>query len=483
MQGFSPAWHQAFITNVGDWTNVVSRTADIFGVLGNDNIAETNWFKKLASHVQATIHALLRVVGGAGEASWYAILDALFPTVVKTSIANPVAGLHYVVLLAGFGKVNSQIKISPYFKEKIQALKEERKALVQQYDEAGRQRNIVRKKGKKRNAKTRNHKAQALKQQLNELDRTHIIELFEFNHQELNTFARKIMDNGTRNIFKRAWLFKQKIDNFTERFGGKINMSVALLNILNTGARLQALGETGSMQEALGDLKFQYYTLYTLNAAMAIVQAGSEKRLLALGQVSIYEEAEKKIVPVSVMSKSANFWLTGKNTAGDFIQNDKTIQTFVDKNKANWAKQIRGFAITTGIMNALSLAAVTGEILDIVSNDLDNADTELDRWLMYAKVGGLAGQGFGFGFITVRSALAFLGRIAAGAIVVPWISWAILIGGLIYLVASIALNVFKKMPCNYGCAIARGVKSQSGLQLSKVILLPAMPCSIFYCNP
>ncbi len=124
---------------------------------------------------------------------------------------------------------------------------------------------------------------------------------------------------------------------------------------------------------------------------------------------------------VGILDRSAGYWRAKGNLA--------------------WGDAIRGFRVSMVAMGAFGIAAATLELLDIIDDSAGVGTSEEKYWITLKGISvGLMGIGSGAQLV----AGLFPAGTSTAIVMNPWFSVALLVAGLIYLFATMALNYFKR---------------------------------------
>ncbi|MBX8602753.1 hypothetical protein K5D40_10960, partial [Pseudomonas cichorii] len=204
---------------------------------------------------------------------------------------------------------------------------------------------------------------------------------------------------------------------WSERLGGlgaAITWGVILINLINTAVLYQHLTRDGDFS-AKDIAKVGYSLGYSFNLLMAVfVEAPwaviREAKPVAIGGYDI-----------GILDRSSAYWKAQGNKV--------------------WGDAIRGFRGTMVALGAFAVVAAVLEVWDI-QGDYRSAKTEEEKTALLVKGVAVFVMGIG-GFIQVIAGLS-LSRSIVFFVMSTWFSVGLLIAGLVYLIASLALNYFKQ---------------------------------------
>ncbi|RML33103.1 putative Membrane protein, partial [Pseudomonas syringae pv. atrofaciens] len=195
---------------------------------------------------------------------------------------------------------------------------------------------------------------------------------------------------------------------------GSITWGVIMLNFINTAFTYRDLTRDGDFSaKDIG--KVTYGLGYSFNLLMAVfVEA----------PWAIIRDATPVLIDgknVGTLDRSAGYWRAKGNLA--------------------WGDAVRGFRVSMVAMGAFGIAAATLELLDIIDDSAGVGTSEEKYWITLKGISvGLMGIGSGAQLV----AGLFPAGTSTAIVMNPWFSVALLVAGLIYLFATMALNYFKR---------------------------------------
>ncbi|RMO93314.1 putative Membrane protein, partial [Pseudomonas syringae pv. tagetis] len=265
-----------------------------------------------------------------------------------------------------------------------------------------------------RQSTARNLQAHKHKLRVHELS---IPALLDFQNNEY----AKLLQDEIRQYFQsgktlaKDWLARAR--GWTDRLGGtagSITWGVVMLNLINTAFLYRDLTRDGDFStKDIG--KVTYGLGYSFNLLMAVfVEA----------PWAIIRTAKPLVIggyDVGILDKSAAYWKARGN--------------------AVWGDAIRGFRGSMVAMGGFGIVAATLEVFDVLDDSAGAKTSKEKNWLDLKIVSvGLMGVG--------SAAQLFAGIYPASTVAIivmnPWFSVALLVAGLIYLFATMALNYFKQ---------------------------------------
>jgi len=106
---------------------------------------------------------------------------------------------------------------------------------------------------------------------------------------------------------------------------------------------------------------------------------------------------------------------------------------------------VKRFSISMGTMAGFGLVAAGVETW-MTWDDIDDAGSQLEEMLLQAKFVALGAQGIVFGIQSIVWILSKFGNVALGTIFLPWMTAALAISGVVYLITSVVLGIIQKTP-------------------------------------
>ncbi|SOQ08097.1 membrane protein [Pseudomonas syringae pv. persicae] len=421
--GFSPALkhalHQeadALLNGLGDVTNLATRIGELNGVLNHQGFADKPWMKALKQPVQDAFKALGELAGGAGKATFESVLLAWVPIDSRMALGkqqNIVALLRTLLIGQILLDSTARVAINEQAVTKLKQWVREWQVLNKQISDI-RRRWLYPNAYNTRQSTARNLQAHKHKLRVHELS---IPALLDFQNNEY----AKLLQDEIRQYFQsgktlaKDWLARAR--GWTDRLGGTagtITWGVVMLNLINTAFLYRDLTRDGDFStKDIG--KVTYGLGYSFNLLMAVfVEA----------PWAIIRTAKPLVIggyDVGILDKSAAYWKVQGN--------------------AVWGDAIRGFRGSMVAMGGFGIAAATLEVFDVLDDSAGAKTSKEKNWLDLKIVSvGLMGVG--------SAAQLFAGIYPASTVAIivmnPWFSVALLVAGLIYLFATMALNYFKQ---------------------------------------
>lgn len=421
--GFSPALKEALhrqanalFNGLGDLTNLATRAGELNTVLNHRGFADAAWMKKLKQPVQDTFKALRELARGAGKTIAETMLLAWVPVDSRLALGrgqNLVALLRNLMIGQLLADTPDLIRLDEQIASRLKQWKREQRLLIKQIDDT--RFNWLH----PLHPRERRNLARQLQSQLDalRLHELNIPGLLDFQ----NNRCAQLLQAEIRAFFKsgldvaKDWHTRARAWN--ERLGGlgaAITWGVILINFINTAVLYQDLTRDGDFSTK-DIVKIGYSLSYSFNLLMAVfVEA----------PWAVIREAKPVLIDgksVGILDRPATYWTR--------------------QGKAAWGEAIRGFGIRIVAVGAFAVVAAVLEIWDIW-DDHSNAKTSEEKIALFVK--GFAVLVMGGGAATQLIAGLTLSRTVVFFVMSSWFTIVLLIAGLIYLIASLALNYFKQ---------------------------------------
>ncbi|WP_421243921.1 toxin VasX [Aeromonas sp. 601019] len=370
---------------VGNITGVANALAAMEAIASNHLLSNSKLFGGFHEAAKATMSALKAAIAGAAIKPWQQLSELLHPHLLSGEKLGRTLSL---VVLESI-HTGQQVRINSAFAA-------ESKAFVAQV-----QGNLLGKLAATNGKITEGHlgRMKAAGAQWQQLKWPRLLLLEGGLQQE---FERKMASylnlqrQGARGAQAAAKVWQE-----WGNFGGL----AALLNIANLTVALQGYDENARKLQGNPAAQLEL----SRNLAYTAAWTGSAMVAIKQGQV---------VVPKELLGK--------------------TVSELAMENPA----LARRFALTTGWMTGLGLLAAGLEAWETGIKLLDDTNADMEKVGYGLKLGGVGVQGFAMG----RS-LMLLGRGASlGAIWAPWMVAAIGIGSLLYLVATVILARYSRLP-------------------------------------
>ncbi|MFJ4145662.1 hypothetical protein ACIPY9_23125, partial [Pseudomonas sp. NPDC089734] len=421
--GFSPALkealHQeanALLNGLGDITNLATRAGELNAVLNHKDFADRPWMKNLKQPVRDTFKALRELAMGVGKATAETLLLAWVPTdsrLARGQYQNIAALIRNLLIGQILANTPERIRLNEQIASRLQQWKREWHRLSRQIAET-RRRWLYPLEPHSRRSTARHLQTMMDALRLHELK---LPMLLDFQN---NQYARLLQDE-IRAFFQsgldvaKDWHTRAKA--WSERLGGfsaAVTWGVILLNFINTALLYHDLTRDGDFS-ARDIVKVGYSLGYSANLLMAVfVEA----------PWAVIKEAKPVLIggyDVGILDRSAAYWKAQGNPV--------------------WGEAVRSFRVTLMAVGAFAVVAAVLEIWDIW-NDHTNAKTEEEKTALAVKGAAVAVMGLGGSIFLIAGNT--LSRNVVFFAMSGWLTIILLIAGLVYLAASLALNYFKQ---------------------------------------
>ncbi|MEX5528679.1 T6SS effector BTH_I2691 family protein [Pseudomonas syringae] len=421
--GFSPALkhalHQeanALLNGLGDVTNLATRIGELNGTLNHQGFADKPWMKALKHPVQDTFKALGQLASSAGKATFESILLAWVPIDSRLAVGkqqNIVALIRTLLVGQILLDSKARIAIDHTMLAKLKNWISEWRVLNKQISDIRRSW-LYPTAYNPRKSIARHLRALEQKLRLHELSMPALLD-FQNNEyaKQLQGEIRQHFQSGK--AITKEWLSTAR--RWLDGLGGiagSITWGVIVLNLINTALTYRDLTRDGDFSaKDIG--KVTYGLGYSFNLLMAVfVEA----------PWAVIRDATPVLIDgknVGILDRSAGYWRAKGNVA--------------------WGDAVRGFRVSMVAMGAFGIAAATLELLDIIDDSAGVGTSEEKYWITLKGISvGLMGIGSGAQLV----AGLFPAGTSTAIVMNPWFSVALLVAGLIYLFATMALNYFKR---------------------------------------
>ncbi|MCW6057174.1 toxin VasX [Pseudomonas fragariae (ex Marin et al. 2024)] len=421
--GFSPALkhalHQeanALLNGLGDITNLATRIGELNGTLNHQGFADKPWMKALKQPVQDTFKALGQLASSAGKATFESILLAWVPIDSRLAVGkqqNIVALIRTLLIGQILLDSKARVAIDHTMLAKLKNWISEWQVLNKQISDTRRSW-LYPTAYNPRKSIASHLRALEEKLRLHELS---MPALLDFQN---NQYAKQLQDEIRLHVqsgkaITKEWLSTAR--RWLDGLGGiagSITWGVIMLNFIKTAFTYRDLTRDGNFStKDIG--KVMYGLGYSFNLLMAVfVEA----------PWAVIRDATPVLIDgknVGILDRSAGYW----RAKGNLV----------------WGDAIRGFRVSMVAMGAFGVAAATLELLDIIDDSAGVGTSEEKYWITLKGISvGLMGIGSGAQLV----AGLFPAGTSTAIVMNPWFSVALLVAGLIYLFATMALNYFKR---------------------------------------
>ncbi|WP_285427497.1 toxin VasX [Pseudomonas sp. MEJ108] len=421
--GFSPALkhalHQeanALLNGLGDITNLAARIGELNGTLNHQGFADKPWMKALKQPVQDTFKALGQLASSAGKATFESILLAWVPIDSRMAVGkqqNIVALIRTLLIGQILLDSKARIAIDHNMLAKLKTWVSEWQVLNKQISDT--RRSWLYPTAYNPRKSIASH-LRALEQKL----RLHELSMPALLDYQNNQYAKQLQDEIRLHVqsgkaITKDWLSSAR--RWLDGLGGiagSITWGVIMLNFINTAFTYRDLTRDGNFStKDIG--KVTYGLGYSFNLLMAVfVEA----------PWAVIRDTKPVLIDgknVGILDRSAGYW----RAKGNLV----------------WGDAIRGFRVSMVAMGAFGVAAVMLEVIDI-RDDWNKLETSAEKNATIIK--GFAASAMGLG--SLAQLLVGISPASKLTILVmsPWFSFALLVTGTIYLLATMALNYFKQ---------------------------------------
>ncbi|MBI6823349.1 hypothetical protein YA0026_17935, partial [Pseudomonas syringae] len=406
----------ALLNGLGDVTNLATRIGELNGTLNHQGFADKPWMKALKQPVQDTFKALGQLASNAGKATFESILLAWVPIDSRLAVGKQ---QNIVVLIRTLliGQIlldsKARIAIDHNMLAKLKNWISEWRVLNKQISDI--RRSWLYPTAYNPRKSIASH-LRALEQKL----RLHELSMPALLDYQNNQYAKQLQDEirlhfQSGKAIAKEWLSTAR--RWLDGLGGiagSITWGVIMLNFINTAFTYRDLTRDGDFStKDIG--KVTYGLGYSFNLLMAVfVEA----------PWAIIRDATPVLIDgknVGILDRSAGYWRAKGNAA--------------------WSDAVRGFRVSMVAMGAFGIAAATLELLDIIDDSAGVGTSEEKYWITLKGISvGLMGIGSGAQLV----AGLFPAGTSTAIVMNPWFSVALLVAGLIYLFATMALNYFKR---------------------------------------
>jgi hypothetical protein len=420
--GFSAALKDAlgkhaneFIGGISDQANVASRAGELNGALNHEGFANAPWMLALKQSTRDTFKALNDVAKGKGKAVIESILLALVPSNSRLSSGkqqNLPALLRNMLIDQVLLSASDKIGIDNNIHKKLGQWKRQWQILNKQIKEANHLWTYQTAYGSRAGISGRLQELKA-KLQLHELSRPSILDYQ--NNQYADQLRAKMKEfAGSGADVAKEWHGKAK--EWSQQLGGiatAVTYGVIMLNFLNTALTYRDLTRDGEFSKA-DMVKVTYNLGYSASLLMAVF-------VNAPWQVVKAAEPFVDGKSVGILEKTAAFWKK--------------------QGKPAWADAVFKFRRALAGVGGFAIFASVLELMELMG-DLDKAKSSIEKKLIITKILAVGVMGIG-GLVQLTSTFILYDSLAF-AVMNPWFAVAMAVVGVIYLIASFALNYFKQ---------------------------------------
>lgn len=429
--GFSPALKEALHTEAdkllngfNDLTNLATRLGELSAVLNHPDFANAAWMKALKQPARNTFNTLRELARGVGKQTAEAILMAWLPIDSQRAMGKQkdlTTLLRSLLIGLVLGNAPQRLAIDARIGAEVRAwhtnwnrLNDNLRTLYSHW-------NSPQIRGQ------RKHIA-SLVQEARDRLRAHELKLPLLIDFQDNQYARLLRDkihdffHSGKDVAKHWNTEAKRWVQDTGLHGSGIAWGVIMLNFINTALVWEEVSRDGQLTNK--DLAKVGYSLgYSLNLLMAVYVEAPWEVIKNARPVMINGQN------ISLLERSAAYWKARGNP--------------------HWSQAITQLRSRLLITGAFGVAAAGMETWDL-RDDYENAKTDEERSAIATKIIGVYIMGIGaagqiFASVTTVSQLGTATKLVMSGL----FSKFILIGGFIYLLASIALNNLKQDSVGY----------------------------------
>ncbi|RIJ08385.1 hypothetical protein DXT77_21075 [Pseudomonas sp. 91RF] len=407
------------VQGTGDITAIISRIGELNSFITHDAIADKAWMKGLTDPAKLTLKTITILAKERGKAVFEQTLLALLPVdsrLARSKQQNLPALLRNILVGHILANHKDRLEFDKSGNDRLSKWKNRFILAQVSLDNHLKQWHIPR-AAHDRVSLGRN----ILKLQNDVQLSTH--ELPALLDYQNNKYAQ-ILGDEIRNTLKRGGLaanqWQQRAKAWSAKYGidaAAITWGVAIANLFNTAVTYNTVSKDGEISEKDRAKIFSSFS-YTANALMAIF---IETKWSSMKGLNITVGTKT----INIADRSAKYWE-------------------LTKSAKNWGKIIRGFSWRLVGLGGTSLLATGFEYWDI-QDDLKTTSNKDERAALIAKQGAVITMSL----IGAVQLLAGVTGLLGGSNLVafamnPWFAVAALIAGIVYLIATAALNYFKR---------------------------------------
>lgn len=391
------------IQNATDYPAIISRIGEINSFLTHDEIANKKWVKTLTEPARLTLEALEKITASAGKVVLEQTLLALLPVDSRLALGKQ-ANLPSLLKNIAIGNFllnhPDRIQIDRVIENKIKTWKSNFIISSSEYNEALKDWNTPR-SNRVKISKTLDELENKIQRLANEIPA-----LLDYKNNSYVEILRKEIRDGKVQLAAKQWTAKHGIN------AASITWGVAIANIFNTAITYNSITKDSEFNEK-DAYKIASSASYMGNAFMAIFV---ETKWAALKDLKLVVGNQT----IQLTETAAAHW------------------------PAEWKSLIKGFGARLVFLGAFALVATGSEWWDI-QDDLSTTTNSDERTALIAKQTAVSGMLI-IGSIQLMAGVAAIFGQGSLAVVLmnPWFAGAALVAGIVYLVATLALNYFKR---------------------------------------
>lgn len=391
------------VQNATDYPAIISRIGEINSFITHDDIANKKWVKNLTEPARKTLEALEKISASTGKVVLEQTLLALLPVdsrLAQGKQANLPSLLKNIVVGNFLLNHPDRLQIDRIIESKLKTWKSDFIATSSQYEEAIKEWNTPR-SNRAKIGKTLDKLESNIQRLTNEVPA-----LLDYKNNSYVEILRKEIRTGKVQLAAKQWTAKYGVN------AASITWGVAIANIFNTAITYNSVTKDSEFDEK-DIVKIVSSASYMGNAFMAVFV---ETKWAALKDLKVVVGNQT----IQLTETAAAHW------------------------PSEWKSLIKGFGARLIFLGAFALAATGSEWWDI-QDDLSTTTNSDERAALIAKQTAVSGMLI-IGSIQLIAGLAAIAGQGSLAVVLmnPWFAGAALVAGIVYLVATLALNYFKR---------------------------------------
>ncbi|MCW8335329.1 hypothetical protein MD483_16035, partial [Vibrio sp. DBSS07] len=395
------------IENASDMVALSSAIANWGGFTGDVRMHDKAWFKALAEPVQLSFIALQKAVSGLAQESWRATSNLLFPSQMNTT-ATPeglVSNLRLVILEV---IVNPEAIVvhNPDYPAQIAAW--QRKLNVEMA--------TIRRINQLPSGSVtpKNHQIQTMRsaqQKMQKLLSSELPMMVMLKHEAVNNTAKQMLNDA----LERSWQQGKQVTQASWDKLGKMGGVVAILNLWNVSVVLQDIRH-----------KVAQHPNTSLWTNPAIREATYATSYAVSAVTAVWRDAKWEIL------------------AKDSELLKKSLNIAIKEEGASKAVALKTFAKTTAAVSLFGLIATGLETWESGEKAWDSSNSPMERLGYGLKGASTAAQAFVFSMQIRATSYNLIGTRVIGTMLSSWMLATLMVAGLVYLIAVIIINVFKR---------------------------------------
>ncbi|CAB5666833.1 Uncharacterized conserved protein [Aeromonas hydrophila] len=377
--------------NIGNSTALANASAGWSALAADGRLLDSALFAGLGKSAQATMVALNKAVTGPGMQAWERLTMALHPALLKGQQGS--AWVAAAVLEAVH--TGQSVRFNPNFTSELQLW------VLKVGDAAGSQSRLL---GNTGQAVTplQIQRLQEMSEQLKAARTPRILLLGGGNQESFEVRVARYQGALAKGGAQGARAASQVWGDWGN-FGGM----AALVNMANLACALNGFEE--NQRKARGDAKAQSDQA----RALAYTAAWTGSAIAGVYQGKAYGQLTEDLLKLSI-----------KNVTGDSLI------------------LASRFALSMGAMAGLGLLAAVLEGMETFEKTKDGTNSDVETFANWLKLAGIAAQGLAGGASFI---FLLLGQ-SIGVIFAPWMVVAIAVGGIAYLLATLLLGRYGRIP-------------------------------------